>query len=160
MSRNDQINYPKFAELVRNLSSYVQNNQNVMKALLAYSGFSATKIKELIKFDSGPIVSVTETNEKWYGNYDKTTQTLQIKASWVRGLENANLATTEQATAFLLAVTVLHEFVHYGRDVTKLGERINGIRYEFGQGFEVAAFGAVIGAWNASEYSYKFYKYD
>ncbi len=38
-----------------------------------------------------------------------------ISAIFVRGLESASLSTTIQATSFLLAETVLHEFVHWGR---------------------------------------------
>jgi hypothetical protein len=77
---------------------------------------------------------------------------IQIKEDYVLGLERDNgILARQRATAFLLAVTVLHEFVHYSRNQNQL----NDFSREFGESFEIAAFGVTIGRDNAGKLSYR-----
>ncbi|WP_164490252.1 hypothetical protein [Runella sp. SP2] len=79
---------------------------------------------------------------------------IEIQDSFVRGLETANLESTKQATAFLLAVALLHEVVHYGNAI--LGKQEPGELWAYS--FENEAFGAHITKQNASQYVYEFFK--
>uniref|UniRef100_UPI0013E3845F hypothetical protein n=1 Tax=Larkinella soli TaxID=1770527 RepID=UPI0013E3845F len=156
MSAADVAKYPRLAEIVRSLRDYVIRNPKVMYSLKYFSGFSENKILELLKFGKGPTIVVEETERPRFGHFIAGTPNLYITARWVRGLEKANLESTKQATAFLLAVTLLHEFVHYGRDINQLSEVINGKEYEMGSSFEIATYGVIINKVNAGSYSYTF----
>ena len=140
--------------MVKNLHSFVQNDTKVMNSLKQWSGFSEKQILEKVQFGSGPLIIIKDINGK-FGYYSKAENpnAFFIDASWVRGLEQANLTSTKEATSFLLAVTVLHEFVHQARAANNLDKD-----YEYGDGFEIMSFGLVINASNAANYSYRFYQ--
>ena len=69
-----------------------------------------------------------------------------INASFVRELEAANLPSTQQATAFLLAVTIFHESVHLGRNMNNLSSGPS----EYGERFEQLAFKVIVISDNAA----------
>lgn len=84
-----------------------------------------------------------------YGNFDsEIPNQININANFVLGLEKSVLNTTIEATAFLLAVTVLHEFIHYGNHLT--GYNTQG--QEMGNLFEIDSYGIIITKYNASQY--------
>lgn len=158
LSNDDIVNYPKFATLVKNLKTFLLNEPTVMAALKKYSGFTESDILKMLEFGKGPSIVIEEMTGR-FGFYNRAIPNiLKISASWVRGLELASLPSTQRGTAFLLAVTILHEFVHYGRFVNDISNTINGKPFEMGLGFEQATFGIIIDATNATQYSYKFYK--
>jgi hypothetical protein len=80
-----------------------------------------------------------------------------IDSDWVRGLEQANLLSTQQATSFLLGVTTLHEYVHLARFANGLpaGDKIT---VEYGWWFEYKAFGAYIFKENAYKFTFKMFQ--
>ncbi len=92
-----------------------------------------------------------------FGYYNKNNgiNTLHIRASYVRGLEHAFLQSTQEATAFLLAVTILHEFVHLGTTHNNISEGV----YDFGLGFERDAFNVIVDDTNAGNVVIKFSQY-
>ncbi|GAB3924422.1 hypothetical protein GCM10028827_12370 [Mucilaginibacter myungsuensis] len=51
-----------------------------------------------------------------FGQYDSKTKMLEINEDYIKALEAASLPRKIQAVSLLLAITTLHEFVHYGRD--------------------------------------------
>ncbi|MDZ7896479.1 MAG: hypothetical protein U5N85_00405 [Arcicella sp.] len=154
LSISDQIKYPKFTELVKDLYRYVQRNRKIMDALILWSGYSEQQIKEKIKFKEGPMIVIKELNGPiGYFNHQENPDVINIDIS-VRGLEQAYLTSTREATAFLLAVTVLHELVHQGRYANDLDRHT----WEYGYGFEESAFGMIIDRDNAGKYSYRLYK--
>lgn len=146
--------YPRFTDLVKKLSSYVQSDTKVMEALMMYSGLTQTQIQEKVKYGTGPTIRIVEMTGL-YGYFSKleNPNVINISASYVRGLEQSNLTSTKQATSFLLSVIVLHEFVHQARASQGLDRT-----YEYGIGFENVAYGLHITAENAYQYSYRFYK--
>jgi len=89
-----------------------------------------------------------------YGYYNKTISSniLHIRASYVRGLEAAQLSSTKQTTAFLLAVAMLHEFVHFGTAL----HNVNEGHVEFGTQFEYSAFNIIVEDDNAGNLVIKF----
>jgi len=149
-----QIKYPKFTDMLKKLEGFVASDKKVMDALKLYSGFSEAEILTKVKFGQGPQVIIKEmTGQFGYFNRTENPNVINISASWARGLEAANLVQTRQATGFLLAVTVLHEFVHQARAANGLDRN-----YEYGFGFENAAFGMRIEDDGAYKYSYKLYE--
>ncbi|WP_185716121.1 hypothetical protein [Larkinella knui] len=161
MTIGDQQKYPKFTELVRNLPTFVQNNPKVLKALVDWTGFSADKVRELLTFGKGPIVKVMDLRSikgpDVYGHClcPGVPQTqIEIEVAFVNGLENAYFQSTQEATAFLLTVVLLHEFVHWGA-------MTNGIKeypMEFGNEFEKQAFNLRVTKNNAGKYYYEYIK--
>jgi hypothetical protein len=165
LSSEIQANYPRFTNLVKGLSTYVKNQPSVLKALELYTGFYQYQIFEKLRFGYSPTIIVKDIpNTSWgdrrYGYFDnnENPNVLNINKSVVLGLEQSNLESTKLATSFFLAVTVLHEFVHYSRFNNGLSEVISGVEYEFGFGFELQAFGVIVELTNAYKYSLQFYK--
>ena len=155
LSVANQQQYPRFTTLVKDLLGYIQRDPKAMAALILYSGFNEQQIKDKVQFGKGPTIEVKELNGDFgYFNKSENPNVVNIDESWVRGLEQANLTSTQQATAFLLAVTILHEFVHQARNTNDLPRG----PYEFGNGFELQTYGIIINGDNASNYSYRFYK--
>jgi len=154
MSTAHQSQYPRFTTMVKGLYDFVKNDTKVLNALKQWSGFNEATILEKMKFGKGPTIQIKHLDGN-YGYFSKSENpnVINIDADWVRGLEQANLPSTQEATAFLLAVTALHEFVHQARSQNGLDRN-----YEYGVGFENSAFGLVINASNAANYSYRLYK--
>jgi hypothetical protein len=147
--------YPNLYQLAKNLKSFVKGSPEVLAALQHWSGFSKQQILDKLTFGSGPIIKVVEGLDG-FSSYNKKTgeNILKISASWVRGLETAVLPATKQGTAFIIAVSLLHEFVHYGTGQ----HNINEGDYDFGWGFERSAFSVIVNENNANEISIKFKK--
>ena len=141
LSDKDKKTYPKFSQLIQGLRSYVKKNKNVMDALLDYSGLSKEEILKYLEYDNGPQINVVEMNGR-YGYFDgsEDVNAINVDKSWVLGYEKAQLNSTKQATGFVLAATLLHEFVHLSRNSKHLSEGI----YDYGFGFEKGAFGGNI----------------
>ncbi|ANI89382.1 hypothetical protein A9P82_08805 [Arachidicoccus ginsenosidimutans] len=154
MSKDDQQKYPRLTEMVKNLRNYVLNDPKVLQALIDFSGLTKSEILNDLTFGNGPTINIVDLDDE-FGYFDgsENPNAINIDASYVRGLEIAKLQSTIEATSFLLAVTALHEFVHYGRFFNGLDRT-----YEYGLGFEHEAYGITIDETNAYEYSWRFYK--
>ncbi|NIM35091.1 MAG: hypothetical protein GTN67_06570 [Hydrotalea flava] len=153
---NYETNYPRFTDMVKNLKTFVKNNPKVLNALQTYSGFSKQKILNHLTIGQGPTIKVEEMTGR-FGFYNKNNgnKTLHIRASYVRGLEQAYLQSTQEATAFLLAVTILHEYIHLGTTQNNISEGV----YDFGYGFERDAFNVIVDDDNAGTVVLKFSQY-
>ncbi|PZX60927.1 hypothetical protein, partial [Hydrotalea sandarakina] len=148
--------YPNFTNLVKNLKTFVRDNPKVLNALQKWSGLSKQQILDKLTFGHGPTIKVEEMIGR-FGFYNKKSSEniLHIRASYVRGLEQSKLVSTKQATAFLLAVTILHEFVHYGTGLNNISEG----QYDFGLRFERDAFNVIVDDDNAGNVVIKFSEY-
>ncbi|MBK7345742.1 MAG: hypothetical protein IPI98_02180 [Chitinophagaceae bacterium] len=151
-----ETRYPRFTTLVKNLKTFVKENPEVLNALQAYSGFSKQQILEHLTYGQGPTIKVEEMGGR-FGYYDKNNgiNTLHVRASYVRGLEQSYFESTKKATAFLLAVTILHEYIHLG---TTHNNKSEGV-YDFGYGFEMDAFNVIVDDQNADNVVIKYSKY-
>jgi hypothetical protein len=156
LTDNYETLYPRFTEIVKNLKTFVKNNPKVLNALQKYSGFSKQQILDKLTYGSGPTIKVEEMTGK-FGFYNKNNglNTLHIRASYIRGLEQSFLESTKEATGFLLAVTILHEFVHLGTSQNNISEGV----YDFGFGFERDAFNVLVSDENAGSVVIKFNSY-
>ncbi|WP_337085578.1 hypothetical protein [Elizabethkingia anophelis] len=132
MKFSDQQKYPRFTNMVKNLEKFVRDNPVVLKALVKNTGLSEEKVLEGLKWGKGPLIDFDEFPSTKYGEYSDYSKRLIINAVYVRGLEQSSLAITQKNTSFLLAITVLHEYTHYG---DKLADGYYG-DYEMGFGFE------------------------
>jgi len=152
MSKSDQANYPRLTEMVRNIKSMVLNDPNLMAGLKIWTGLSETVILNHLTFGQGPIIKI-EPLDNAYGKFRKNDpNVVVINKAFVLGLEQANLESTKKATSFLLAVTLLHEYVHYG-------DYLSGMEFpgEEGTEFERGVFGIVVDQTNAYDIFIKMY---
>ena len=149
--------YPRFYKVLTKLQDYVSGNKDIAKALVDNSGYSRSEIIDILNIDSidnlplkvSDIISVrmngngVETKSLWQG-WGKTSADAPFKISITRWrvlvLEKLTNSTAINNYSFALAVTVLHEIVHYGRFVNGLDNQ----KYEYGHGFERDAFGGII----------------
>jgi hypothetical protein len=153
---NYETLYPRFYDLVKNLKTFVKNNPDVLNALQTWSGFSKQQIINHLTFGRGPQIKVEEMKGRyaWYKKVQNE-NTLRIRASYVRGLESSFLESTKKGTSFLLAVCILHEYIHFGTNHNNISEGV----FDFGYGFERDAFNVLVENTNANEIVIKFSKY-
>ncbi len=155
---NYESKYPRFTNIVKKLKSFVSDNPKILNALQKWSGFSKQQIidKLIFRQGNGPLIKIKQLAGV-YGHYNHKVSpgVLDIDEAVVAGLEQSYLESTKQATAFLLAVIVLHEFVHFGENTNGLK---NTGQFEFGTEFEKMAFGVAITTENAARVSISFYK--
>jgi len=153
---NYEVLYPRFSNMVRNLKTFVKNNPKVLNALQTWSGFSKQQILNHLTYGQGPKIKVEEMTGRyaWYKK-EPGNNTLKVRASYVRGLEVANLEKTKEGTAFLLAVSILHEYIHLGTNHNNISEG----KYDFGLGFEMEAFNVIVEDNNANTIVIKFSQY-
>lgn len=157
MRKLDQLKYPKFTQMVKGLKSYVQNNPIILNKLIEISGMTQTQILEKLTFGQGPQIELIPGLMYIYNNqaipvYGKfshnSPEVLKINENYVLGLQQASLQSTIDATNFLLAVTILHEFVHYGNFLTGFNPQGD----EAGNLFENSVYGIIVTKYNANEY--------
>ncbi len=153
---NYETIYPRFTEMVKNLKTFVVNNPSVLSALQMWSGLSKQYILNHLTYGQGAIIKIEEMAGR-FGFYNRTNgvSTIHLSAGEVRDLETTQLASTKQALSFLLAVTILHEFCHYGTAASNKSEGV----FEFGNLFEKKAFNVIVTDNNAGDVVIKFSKY-
>lgn len=132
MKLSDQQKYPRFTKMVKNLENFVTSNPVVLKALIKNTGLTEAKVLEGLKWGKGPTVDFDKFDANKYGEYSNFSKRLIINTLYVNELEATSLASTQKTVSFLLAITVLHEYTHYG---DMLADGYEG-DYEMGWGFE------------------------
>lgn len=137
--------YKRLTQYLKNGIQEIANNPKVVNALKKYGQFSDANIKKGLKWNSGPEINITQLNSV-YGEFRPGigSSTLNIDVDLVNALEKAK-GKDRDYLLFLVAVTILHEYVHYGDDqdgVDYTGAVGSG---EEGNAFEIMAYGKVIG---------------
>lgn len=153
MRKIDQLKYPKFTTIIKNLKTEIQNNPTTLNRLVQLTGLTESQVLGSLTFGQGPTIKLIPNlmgpSGPNYGNFDHTNPTyINVNLDFVLGLEQASLSTTRHATAFLLAVTVLHEFIHFGNYIS--GYDPNG--NEMGNLFEISTYGIIVTHLNAGNY--------
>jgi hypothetical protein len=112
--------YPKFNQLVKSeIKTYVMQNPNILGALKKLTGLSEDQIKLHLTWGRGPTIKIEDIPSTFYGSRPigqfrpKDPNSLFINKSEVMLFEQ-NKGFTQEAMWFLLVITVLHEYVHYG----------------------------------------------
>ncbi|OBS12696.1 hypothetical protein ATE49_04230 [Elizabethkingia miricola] len=159
MKISDQQKYPRFTEMVKGLKSYVQNNSIILEKLIKISGLTKTQVLDRLTTGKGPSINVVPNLKDKNGNIVygkfvyKDPNSIYMNETYISKLENASIDIDIEASTFLLAVTILHEFVHYGNNVT--GSFPAGGK-EAGKLFENEVYGVVITEENAADYIISF----
>jgi len=137
--------YKRLTQYLKNGIQEIANNKQVANALKKYGQFSDADIKKGLKWDSGPEINITKLSGA-YGKFSPGigSSTLNVDVDLVNALEKAK-GKDRDYLLFLVAVTILHEYVHYGDDqdgVDYTGALGSG---EEGNAFELKTYGKVIG---------------
>ncbi|MGV3704865.1 MAG: hypothetical protein ACO1NU_05755 [Arcticibacter sp.] len=134
--------YPKFAEMLTKMDTWLLQNPRVLAALIKYSGFDQNTVLQLVKNNNGPtikLVSDRELGNNVDGKWNKTDpNTIYLSRESLTTMENSTNLHHQNAYAFAIAATLLHETVHYGRFQNGLVDNNNP---EYGQMFEILGFG-------------------
>ncbi len=153
MNNNDQQQYPAFTSLVRNLSSFAKSDPKIMEAIRYYTKLTDQQIAQHLNFNSGPTLVIAKELPAVALFRSSTPNTLYVAESEVRAFENASFNISHRnAMSFFLAVSLLHEYVHYG-------DNLNVVKFlgEEGTEFENRAWGVTVDQFN-SYYLNKYYQ--
>ena len=136
---NYATQYPKLTNYIQNTIQKAANDPKVLAALAKYSEMSVADVKKALTWGQGPTINVTALKGA-YGEFTPNSGSteLRLDVGLVKKLEAAT-GTKELDFQFLVEVTTLHEFTHYGDDQD--GKDIPG---EEGEHFENAAYGTVV----------------
>jgi len=126
---------PRFTKVVKQLKNYVKSNPTILDMLSRYSGFSTIEVLQELEYGRGGTL-LTEVIDAEYGTTPPGGGVMKVNLKWANGLEIVKNNERLQATSFLVAITILHEFVHYGMMKNNLSEGI----YKYGDGFEQKIF--------------------
>lgn len=135
--------YPKFAQMLTNMDTWLQQNPRVLDALIKYSGFEKNKVLQLVRDKNGPTIKLVSERELAGGRADgKWTKgdpnNIYLSRESLKVMENSTNLHHQNAYAFSIAATLLHETVHYGRFQNGL---VDENKPEYGQMFEILGFG-------------------
>ena len=146
-----EILAPKLVQTLRNLSTFVDNNPKILQALQKFSGRSEIQILNDVMYGKGPEIKIGQPVDAYknpvMGQFNSLTpDVITLDGAFINQLEHTTSPAASDALFFYLAVTLLHEYVHYGdhaSGVTFLGEA--------GTAFEQAVFGVVVSEDNAGQ---------
>lgn len=143
---NYETLYPRFTQLIKSeLKMYVMSNPNILAALKKFTGLTEAEIKTHLTWGKGPTLKIEDIPTTYYGDKPigqfrpADPNSIIINKSDVAAFESYQ-GFTREAMWFLLAVSVLHEYVHYG------DYKFDGIQAqtEVGFAFEYELYGRYI----------------
>ena len=104
---------PKFYEILSKLPEFLKANPEILSTMSEDTGFSKEQILRFmdIKSPEGQIIKLAQMKNLGQSAYPKS----YVNADLVKTFEGLQTPAYIQGTSFLLAVTVLHEFIHWGR---------------------------------------------
>ncbi|MCL4281693.1 MAG: hypothetical protein KJZ58_05450 [Flavobacteriales bacterium] len=110
----------RFESIVRNISNLVRDNQQALGAISNTTGFSADQVMTDLSFGKGPTIEVTNYGPGARGGKDGIVFDVGIikQLAGIDGADQKELSTQVLGTA----LTILHEYGHYGDQVTNDGE--------------------------------------
>lgn len=138
--------YPRTMQIMRQLKGFVKSNPEILKQLAKFSGYSSMEVLNQLEFDRGrTFLTIEDLSYDWRGPNgitqagSATDFSLEILlAERLEVLENNQ---DIQTYSFYIAVTILHEFVHAGRNANNMDNGGNE-KFEMGWGWEEKAFGS------------------
>ncbi|EPR74065.1 hypothetical protein ADIWIN_0874 [Winogradskyella psychrotolerans RS-3] len=154
LSTQYKEDYPKLTEYLKNQLPTIKDNSTIVNAIKAYTDLTTAQIEQHLEWGEGPIVEIvqldsfcTTCNSDTYGLFQSSSNpdTLYIDIDLVNDLENSTPnSVLANSFAFLVGVTILHEYVHYG-------DNLDGTDYpgEEGQLFEEDVYGQTVWRSNA-----------
>ena len=144
----DPKDYKKYEGLAHYLAYGIQgvlDNKQVVGALKKYGQFTDKQIKQNFKWGQGPKIVIEKMTGK-FGFYKPGTgsKEIHLNQDYVEMLEKMSPGKERDALLFLMAITIMHETVHYGDDqdgIDYTGAKGAG---EEGNAFEITAYGKVV----------------
>ena len=144
--------FPKFYEVLEKLPQFLEANPKVLSTLAEDSGLTKEQVLSFmdIKSPEGQIIKAAQfalknSKEFRYGQsgYPKS----YVNVDLIKTFETLQTPAFIQGTSFLLAVTVMHEFVHWGRAYNILHSFApKGSKYsDYGSYWEDRTFGMITG---------------
>lgn len=146
--------FPRFYEVLSKLPEYLNTNPKILDGLVESTGMTKSEILKNLDINT-PLgqVFAERTLKDAYGQVGHKSVTY-IDKSLLKTFETLQTPAYIQGTSFLLAVTVMHEFVHWGRSHNHLPTLTKG--YESGAYWEMNTFGMDINKNSAYENYKKF----
>ncbi len=134
-----RINYPILGKIVDNLYNKVKNDSKLLEAIKKFSHLDTKQVLDNLKVGSGPKLVVTNNfspnkvgefkNNTIYINKNHITQTSYIYKDYSTALE------------FYITVAILHEFIHFGENMSDIFLPHNGNTDDVGFQFENDMYG-------------------
>lgn len=147
--------YTRAVAVVNDLPRLLSDNDKIWISLKYYTKSDYNSVSHYIKTNTMPkivpVLNLVIHSTPCFGhtptkdNMPNVGTGIEINQNLLQDLQSAKLKSTIYDTAFLLAVTLLHELVHYIRYLKKQ----NPDGFEWGSGFENYAFGNIINEINA-----------
>jgi hypothetical protein len=137
--------YPKLTEYLKNQLPTIKNNQTIINKIVEYGDLSASEVKSQLEWGKGPEIQIKQLGVHYglfNGNYPNV---LNLDIDLINDLENSTPnSRLANSFAFLVGVTILHEFVHYSEYTDS---RWNNP--ESGELFEIDVYGQTVWRNNA-----------
>jgi len=120
---NYETLYPKLTNVLKNDLPKIAQNQIVIDVINEITDAPKETIKEALQWGKGPTIQIQqlggEGDAEKYGSYrghlsDDYLDTLFLDIDLVNEFEDSNITEISDALSFLIAVTILHEYVHLG----------------------------------------------
>lgn len=139
LSLFDRLSYPVLGQIVDGLYNKVKNDPKLMAAIKNFSHLSEQQILNNLKTGQGPKLVVKDT-PNIAGHYNPETNTIEIGRHLVTA---GNYVLTSYSTAleFYIAVSILHEFIHFGENYTQIFLPHDGTFNDPGWLFENSMYG-------------------
>jgi hypothetical protein len=148
---DDQISkYETFAKLVRTTLPTVMHDKKLMAAMKNHSGADDATLKKGLMWGSGPLVNVAMLIPKEEGGktvtptggYRLNSNIIDVGMGDVgRYQTGQDMRTTARGHVHYVAIILLHEMVHWAREVSQTKEILGE---EDGFEFEKEAYGKVV----------------
>jgi hypothetical protein len=146
---NYATQYPKLTEYLKNQLPTIKDNSTIVNAIKKYTDQSTEQIRKDLQWGYGPVIKIQQIGMR-YGLFRKNLEpnSLYLDVDLVNQLESTTPGTSlADAFAFLMGVTVLHEYVHYG------DYNYNGDHWQYPQEegllFEIDVYGQTVWIQNA-----------
>ena len=154
INSNYQNLYPNFTEYVKNKIPLLKQNNFIINKLVQYSELSISKVKRDLQWGEGPTIKIVQLNgfcetcdDDTYGLFNSDDpNSIYVDIDIVNLIESSPNSPEGDSLAFLLGVSILHEYVH-------LGDYVDGIDQPGEEGllFEQATYGESIWINNAGD---------
>lgn len=156
VGNNYENDFPKFTEYVKNQIPTLKDNITIINAIKTYTNLTTEEVKSAFEYGKGPIIEIAQLDNfpncsicdsATLGHFNGATDAnkFYIDIDLIMDLENtAPGSSLADAFAFLIGVTLLHEYVH-------LGDNLDGIDYDGEEGllFEQDVYGQSVWRDNA-----------
>jgi hypothetical protein len=115
-----QLGIQRFENIVKNIENLVKDNPDVLDALMNTTGFSKERLLKEMKYGEGPTLDITDYSPGARAGASG----IVFDYSIVKRLGEVKFEDVERLSSVVLAdaLTILHEYGHYGDQVTNMAD--------------------------------------